>query len=124
MSYFNLFPTMVIWWYKDGVVDLFSFLKALYVYIENFFSILTVLKTFFAPWKRLVSQRKPGIAGLQDWFIDNLVSRGVGLLLRFSIIISFIIFIFLYSLFCVLSFIFWVGFPAILVTSFVFIFVR
>ncbi len=123
MNYYGFFPTMVLWWYGNGILDLFEFLKALFSYIEGLFSIEILLKTLFAPWKRLVSGRRPGLEGFRDWALDNFVSRSVGFLLRLALIFIFFISVTFYLFFSVLAIIFWLGFPFILIYSFVHIFI-
>ena len=113
---------MALWWYSNGVLDLLKFLQAFYSYIEGIFSIKILLKTLFAPWKRLVYAKRPGLEGLRDWLLDNFISRSVGFLLRLTIIFIFLVSTIFFLAFSVLAVTFWIGFPFILVYSFIYIF--
>ena len=123
MHYISLVPTFFTWWYGRGLKDLFSFLSALFEYTSNMFSVTNLLKTLFQPWKKMVSQRRPGIDGLKDWLADNIISRGVGFVMRLMMMILFILAFAAFAAFAILALIFWVGIPAIVVASFIYIFI-
>jgi hypothetical protein len=112
-----------MWWYGRGLKDLFSFLSALFAYTSNMFSVMTLLKTLLSPWKKMVGPRGRGIDGLKDWLLDNFVSRIVGLVVRVIMIIIFTIAFLIYAVFAILAIIFWLCMPAVLVASFVYIFI-
>lgn len=123
MHYISLVPTIFLWWYGRGLKDLFQFLSALFVYMQNEFSVITLLKTLFSPWKKLVGQKGKGWTGFKIWIVDNLVSRSVGFIMRIFMMIFFLIAFLAYLIFAVLAFVFWITMPAILVASFIYIFV-
>ncbi len=79
------------WWYTSGwkklLVEIAGQIKRLW-YV---FSVPTLLKTLFAPWKRIVTV--PGKT-LQDRLRavgDNIISRLVGLVVRIFVIIAAIV---------------------------------
>lgn len=91
MNYLLLLPNFMRWWYSEGILRLFSYELAILEYISNVFSIKESLLHLFSPWKRLVGPRRKGLDGLRDWLIDNIVSRGVGFVMRLFLIIIFLI---------------------------------
>lgn len=123
MHYFSLVPTFFMWWYGRGLKDLFSFLSAFFSYTSNMFSVTTLLKTLFSPWKKLVGERGRGIEGLKLWLVDNLVSRAVGFIVRLFMIIFFLIVFILFAFFAVLAVIFWIGMPVFILAAFIYIFI-
>ena len=123
MHYISLVPTFFTWWYGRGLKDLFSFLSALFSYTSNMFSVTTLLKTLFSPWKKMIGPRGRGLPGLKNWIVDNLISRGVGFVVRVFMMIFFLLAFLVFLIFAVMAIIFWICMPAILVASFVYILV-
>ncbi|RJO62053.1 hypothetical protein C4544_00950 [candidate division WS5 bacterium] len=91
--------------------------------MQNEFSFVTLLKTLFQPWKKMVGPKGRGLEGLKNWIIDNLISRGVGFVVRVFMMIFFFIAFLAYLLFAVLAFVFWITMPAMLAASFIYIFI-
>jgi hypothetical protein len=71
----------------------------------------------------MAGERGRGIEGLKLWLIDNLVSRGVGFVVRLFMMVLFVLVFVFYIVFAVLALIFWICMPAIVVVSFVYIFI-
>ena len=122
MHYISLVPTFFAWWYGRGLKDLFSFLSALYGYIKNMFSVTTLLKTLFQPWKKMIGPKGRGVDGFKDWIVDNIISRGVGFVVRIMMMIVFLLALIIFMIFSLLSIVFWIGLPVIVVVSFIYIF--
>ncbi len=111
----------VQWWYGPGWRDSADRLSARIHKTYLTFSVPILLRTLFAPWRRITT-----VAGssIQDKFragIDNLISRVIGLIMRLIVlgIASFMIAAF--AIFGGLILIFWpvlplVG-PALIVTG-------
>ncbi len=123
MNYISLVPTFFTWWYGRGLKDLFAFLTALFSYLRNVFSINSLLKTLFSPWKKMVGERRPGIDGLKDWMADNLISRGVGFVVRIFMLLAFLVCLIVMLIASALVFIFWLGMPAAIIGAFIYIFI-
>lgn len=122
MQYISFVPTFFLWWYGRGLADLFSFVLALFTYIKNMFSVTTLIQTLFSPWKKMAGARRPGIDGLKDWLIDNLISRGVGFVVRVFMLLFSLLAMILAVIFSIIIAVLWVGMPALVVGSFLFIF--
>lgn len=100
------------WWYSGGLVKLFNFLGALLFSILNNFSIKTTVLNLFSPWKRVLGVKRPGLDGIKDWLVDNLVSRTVGFFLRLVLLFVAFLVLSFYAVFAVLAIILWLLYPA------------
>ena len=111
MGTISLIPTFFGWWYSRGIKILFTYLEAQIGYFGRSFSLGAILKTFFSPWKRMVKARAPGIDGLKDWLLDNLVSRVVAMVMRACLIIAFSLMFVLIVIFAGVAIVLWITLP-------------
>ncbi|HUD05604.1 MAG TPA: hypothetical protein VMR18_01625 [Candidatus Saccharimonadales bacterium] len=79
------------WWYNLGWKSIVKDIKNRFKYIYTAFSLSIVLKTLFAPWRRIVSYPGAGVSNHLRALIDNLISRIIGFILRISLIITAVI---------------------------------
>lgn len=85
--------------YTHAFNDFFESLLNLFIFFPYFFSIGPLFKTLFAPWKNLTFSKKTKAFSIQAIFeqmLSNMVSRGIGFIMRFSVMFAFFIFMFLY----------------------------
>ncbi len=81
-----------------------SFLEALLnigIFLPYFFSVRTLLKTLFDPWKNLVGHRTERGFSFQDWlnqFGFNMVSRGMGFAMRCSVLLAYLFIQMIYTI--------------------------
>jgi Flp pilus assembly protein TadB len=122
MGYLKLFPTLFSWWYSKGLLDLVDFIKSIFIFTLSSFSIKTVIKTFFSPWKKMVEPRKAGLDGFRDWLVDNLVSRGVAIVLRLFLIVACLVVLVMVGLLSLVFFISWLIMPVILLAALIYLF--
>lgn len=76
------------------VNNFFRGLFNIFLFLPHFFSALPLLKTLFAPWKRLNAQKETLGFSFTEWlnrFSFNAISRTLGFILRLSLLISFLI---------------------------------
>ncbi|HRN70485.1 MAG TPA: hypothetical protein PLS49_04845 [Candidatus Woesebacteria bacterium] len=79
--------------------NLIEALSNLFIFFPYFFSVKTLTKTLFAPWKNLKAKKTTRGFSFGDFFgrlSFNIVSRMIGCIMRISILTFFIFFIFLY----------------------------
>lgn len=115
MNALLIFFDFIGWWYTKGFILLLKNETAIFKYLLGIFSVKESLLNLFAPWKRLVSARKPGLDGLKDWLIDSLISRGVGFTMRLILLGFFLISLAVYFIIATLFIIFWLAWPAIII---------
>jgi hypothetical protein len=75
------------WWYGPGWVLAFKRINTRTANVAHAFSAGTLLKTLFAPWKRIQYQGKSFDDKVRA-FTDNLVSRVVGFTVRIGVLIA------------------------------------
>jgi len=123
MVYFTFLPTLFKWWYSKGIASLFDFLSAYFIHTSNYFSPIDLITNIFKPWKRIVGQQGRGLDDFFQSLADTFISRLVGFVLRFFLIIVYLGFLLLYAMFLVFSLVFWFFMPAIALISFIYIFI-
>jgi hypothetical protein len=79
------------WWYGRGFIELFKRFGSLLSSVWQRFSVLILLKTLFAPWRRITTEGGRSIQERSRALVDNLVSRLVGFTIRFFVIIAALI---------------------------------
>jgi hypothetical protein len=107
------------WHYGQGLSELFLVAGNFLWFITNFFSFKLLLKTLFAPWRRLNENYGGGInlGAFFSTLIVNTLMRAFGFVTRIVVlIVGFVAYIavFVFSFFI---FIIWVLTPAILLGS-------
>lgn len=85
----NLFYSWLVWHFKDAPLGILNGWKNFLKFSLDFFSIFPLLKTLFAPWKR-ISESYEGLGDLTqslEAFILNSFSRFLGFLVRSFLIL-------------------------------------
>ncbi len=119
MTFISTLLKFVLWWYSEGLIRLFNYLGAFFSYLMNLFSVRESIRHLFSPWKRLVSERRPGLDGFRDWLLDNTISRVVGLIMRLSLLIIFLISLLIWIVVAAFFIIIWLGWPILIPALFV-----
>lgn len=83
-----IFMDLLLWWYGPGWVRMFQQILERPKKLGQAFSIGTLLKTLFSPWKRIVSGGGKGLDAKFRAMLDNLVSRTVGFVVRIMVLIA------------------------------------
>ncbi|OGM31686.1 hypothetical protein A2803_04625 [Candidatus Woesebacteria bacterium RIFCSPHIGHO2_01_FULL_44_21] len=104
------------WHYTEGL----NFYANRYVYalrsIIHYFSLTVLLTSLFAPWKRLViSEKKPGFDLMYELesLSFNLVSRGIGAVVRIILFITGMLTLFFFFIFGAAGFLIWIILPVL-----------
>lgn len=108
----------ILWWYTKGLIKTTKNLYAIARYLTIAFSVKESVLGLFSPWKRLVGPRRPGLDGLRDWILDNIISRGVGFFMRAMLLFLFLISFLFYVLFFSVTLSLWLFWPIILIVIF------
>lgn len=120
----NIFSEWFVWHFSEMPKFLLEVWKNYILFAVNYFSLLLLLKSLFAPWRRYIWRYPKGL-DVGEFFstlISNVFSRFMGALMRIVLIIAgilFQVFVFLAGL---VAFLFWILTPVIIVVGFLFIF--
>jgi len=86
----SAFYDFFIWYYKDTVKTVLAVWKNYLWFNLNYFSLPILIKTFFSPWKKYHSFYKGPFeiwANLET-LVFNLMSRIIGAIIRFFLLLS------------------------------------
>lgn len=82
---------LVKWWYGRGWQLMFRASLSRLSRLNDVFSVDILLRTLFAPWRRIVTYPGAGIDAHLRAMLDNFVSRCVGFVVRISVL--FVVFV-------------------------------
>lgn len=117
MDVLALIPAYIMWHYTRALREYWHHTENVLWFIGHFFSLATLVRTFFAPWRRLDAD-KAEHEKLGDMFsrlIFNTIMRVVGAFLRFWILLVGISVLVLAAVMFAGGFIVWLILPFIIV---------
>ena len=115
----SFFGRYVLWHYTRAFTELAQTGANLLWFIGHFFSLGTLVRTFFAPWK-LMAESYPSIIDIGQFFetlIVNTLMRAVGIIMRSFLLVIGIITLLAGTLCYILAFIVWILLPLLLILS-------
>ncbi len=80
--------SFLTWWYGQGWIRIIKALPGRLQAITKLFSVSTLLKTMFAPWRRTVSYPGRSLGEHFQAWGNNLVSRFVGFFVRIFVLLA------------------------------------
>lgn len=107
--------SFLAWYYTKGLLLLFLVVRNLLWFLLEFFSVQELFLTLFSPWHRDVSQKYwRGFDPVRfiQLFAENAISRVIGAIVRFFVIVVGLIVFIGAGIFSIIIFIMWVTFPA------------
>jgi hypothetical protein len=105
------------WWYTEAISGVFAYLKRLFVYVFDLFSIKICLTTLFSPWRRdNISYRNLSIPEIFQAWTLNLASRFVGLIVKLIVIASYSLVLLLQTATSATIFLVVIAWPALIIT--------
>jgi hypothetical protein len=117
MLFLSILHDYFLWHYTRAYKEIFHVWLNFLWFIVHFFSIPQLLRSWFAPFKRIVEERKKGF-DFEDFvgsLIINLMSRIVGAIMRSILILLGLVFLSITFIAGVLVQLFWIFVPMILV---------
>ena len=76
------------WWYTRGWIAAAKNIGTLLKGVSRMFSIPILLRTLFAPWKRIITYPGASLEAKMRAYGDNLVSRAIGFSVRVIVLIT------------------------------------
>jgi hypothetical protein len=103
---------MLSWWYGDGWRQRFAIMIRRSSHIIDFFSLSLLLSTLFAPFRQISAEEVNGSIGAKmRGFVDQLISRFIGLFVRIFTLIFGIITLIIVGIWSIVVAIVWLIIP-------------
>lgn len=121
----NILSLWFVWHFYEMPRFLVQVWNNYLLFLQNFFSIPLLLKTFFSPWRRYGWKYPPifQVGEFFNTFVSNVFSRIIGILFRIVLIAGGIVSWVLIVILGFLGIVFWVLMPFIIVAGLLFIFI-
>lgn len=107
------------WWYGQGWQQLAKNMQRRIAKTSSMFSVPILLRTLFAPWKRIITYPGAGLDAKVRAFSDNMVSRAVGFCVRLLVLLTAGIMLLLVSFVALIELIVWPFLPLLLLATLV-----
>jgi hypothetical protein len=105
------------WHYSKAILSFTDIWKNLLFFITDFFSIKLLLRNFFDPWKKMTDSY-PKRFNFKDYlfsFITNSITRVVGIIMRFILLIAGFLACGLFCLLLPIGLIIWIILPLVVI---------
>jgi hypothetical protein len=76
------------WWYGQGWAAAAQNTRKMLMSILHAFSVLILLRTLFAPWRRIITYPGASLEAKLHAFGDNIVSRAIGFVVRLIVLLT------------------------------------
>ena len=79
---------LFIWWYGEGWKGAAKSVSNILNGVAHMFSVPILIRTLFAPWKRIVTYPGASLEAKMRAAGDNIVSRAIGFSVRFLVLLT------------------------------------
>jgi hypothetical protein len=109
-----------LWHYSRAFVEIFHVWKNFLWFTLHFFSIGQLLRSWFAPWKRITEDRGEtwNLEDLAGFLLIGLISRVIGFIIRSAVIFVGLVSLLVVFLGGITTYLFWIIAPVIIVGLF------
>lgn len=112
----NLPILFLSWWYGYAYRRLFNYLRAIFIYLYDLFSVRLSFLTLFAPWKRdVISYEGLSLQQKFEVWTLNLASRFVGLIIKVVNLTIFLAMAILAAAFSLCLTLLWPLYPVVII---------
>jgi hypothetical protein len=105
------------WWYTEGWALAFQRMHHKLRGIVQGFSVDILLRTLFAPWRRIITYPGSSLDAHVRAFIDNLVSRFIGFTVRITVLFCAMIITLMVGIFGIIGCLLWPLLPPLFVVA-------
>lgn len=117
MLFLSIAHNYLLWHYSRAFLEIFHVWLNFLWFVVHFFSIPQLMRSWVAPWKRMVEQRQ------KEWDLEDLagvviigfLSRLIGFVIRSAIILVGMIALLVVVISGFVTYVFWVAAPVIIV---------
>lgn len=122
MLFVSILHHYLLWHYTKAFHEIFHVWKNFFWFTINFFSLPQLIRSFFAPWKRMTEERGNtfNFEDLASFVIIGLISRIIGVILRATIILSGTFVLLLLCLGLIITYTFWIFAPLCIISSLIY----
>jgi hypothetical protein len=120
MRFISVIGHYFVWHYGRAISELTKIYRNLIAFTFNFFSVPTLVASYFAPWRRMGEDYPEKSVDLFDYFsvfLVNLIMRIVGLFMRTIVIILGMMATLLVIISYPLLLIFWIVLPFLVIIT-------
>ena len=103
------------WWYSAGWIALAKNVQKRLQKTLAMFSVPSLMRTLFAPWKRIVTNPGAGLSAHLSAIGDNMVSRAIGFTVRLFVLLAALVSMALVAVIGVLQIVLWPLVPVAIV---------
>ena len=119
MRFLVVILNYLVWHYSRAIIEFSHIYKNILTFLFNFFSIPILVRSYFAPWRRMGEDYTKNIfIDFEDAaavFVVNIIMRIVGIVMRTFIILFGLFFVTVVALFYPILLILWLLLPLILI---------
>lgn len=102
-----LVASFLSWWYGQGWRQIAGSFSSRLHSVANDFSVGQLLKTLFAPWRRIITYPGASLAERFHAGIDNLFSRMIGFVVRLFVLLAAVVSLAAVALLSIIEIIVW-----------------
>ena len=106
---------ILTWWYRQGWAQVAKNAEVRFFKVSHMFSVPILLRTLFAPWRRIVTYPGASIDAKLRAMGDNMVSRVVGFSVRAMVLFSAGVMLTITALLAAIQFLVWPLMPPAIV---------
>ena len=108
--------TYFSWWYGQGLTNFWQAVVVMTAKVYSFFSIRTLIRTLFDPWKRDAFEVENASLDvrMKVWF-DNILSRAIGFVIRLFTVLLGLVTIAVFFLFFLSLILIWLLLPVVVI---------
>jgi hypothetical protein len=110
---------LLTWWYGRGWLGVAKNTHRRMIRTSHLFSVPILVRTLFAPWRRIVTSRGAGLDSAVRSTVDNMVSRGVGFMVRLLTLLTASVVMILVLILSVMELLLWPVIPAAAIAALV-----
>ena len=115
----TLVTSYLYWHYTQAIKDIWQHLKNFLWFCYHFFSIPLLVKTFFAPWRRMGEAYPKGLDIAGSTLLINSLMRLIGIIMRFFLIFVGLVSLVLVCIAGLAAFILWIILPWLAIIIFI-----